>query len=130
MGISVSSLKDEFFESIVESHSKNKNTTIIMEALKSDFKDLGLLNGLETSWKNNFDEGRSVLLDGILYYEGNNTCILVIVDKTHINDILFECHDNMFSAHMSADRTVERFKTVACTRKTFVETACGWFSCI
>jgi hypothetical protein len=113
MGITVSSLKDEFFDSITASYSKNKNTTIIMEALKSDFKDLGLLNGLETSWKRKFDEGRFVLLDGLLYYKSNNACGLVIVEKTHINDILFECHDNMFSGHMSADRTLERVKAVA-----------------
>ena len=105
MGISVSCLKDEFFESIYNSYEGNKNTTILMEALKTDFKDFGLLNGLEPSWKTKFDENRFILLDNLLYHRSNNNCSLVLVDQKHINNILFECHDNMFSGHMSAERT-------------------------
>ena len=113
MGISITSLKDEFFEHISKSYENNKNTTILLEALKTDFKDIGLLNSLEPEWKKKFDEGRFTLLDNLLYHRKNNACSLVLTTKSDINNILFECHDNPFSGHMSLERTLERVKSVA-----------------
>ena len=113
MGINITCLKDEFFENISKSYETNKNTTILLEVLKTDFKDIGLLNGLEDKWKTKFDEGRFILLDNLLYHRGNNSCGLVLVNQSDIDNILYECHDNMFSGHMSTERTMDRVKSVA-----------------
>ncbi|MBW0539950.1 hypothetical protein O181_079665 [Austropuccinia psidii MF-1] len=61
--------------------------------------------------ENTYDEGRFRLLDGIIYHRTKHTCVMTAVDRSLINLVLKECHDNPFSGHLSEDRTRENVKT-------------------
>ncbi|MBW0576553.1 hypothetical protein O181_116268, partial [Austropuccinia psidii MF-1] len=76
-----------------------------------DCKDPSLSSKLDEIWKKAYDEGRSHLLDGILYHRTKHTCVMALTDRTLINTILHECHDSVAAGHLSEDRTLERVKT-------------------
>ncbi|MBW0568754.1 hypothetical protein O181_108469 [Austropuccinia psidii MF-1] len=76
-----------------------------------DCKDSSPSSKLDEIWKKAYDEGRFSLLDGILYHRTKHTCVVTLTDRTLINTILHECHDNVASGHLSEDRTLESVKT-------------------
>ncbi|MBW0501712.1 hypothetical protein O181_041427 [Austropuccinia psidii MF-1] len=76
-----------------------------------DCNDPSLSYKLDEIWKNAYDEGRFHLLDAIIYHKSKHTCVMTLTDRTFINTILHECHDNVTSGHISEDRTLERVKT-------------------
>ncbi|MBW0554497.1 hypothetical protein O181_094212 [Austropuccinia psidii MF-1] len=81
----------------------------------NDLKDPSLSSKLDEVWKRAYDEGRSNLLNGVLYNRNKHTCVMKLTDRTLINNILNECHDSVVSGHLSEDRTLERVK------------ACSWW---
>ncbi|MBW0552949.1 hypothetical protein O181_092664 [Austropuccinia psidii MF-1] len=83
------------------------NTTFFEE----DCKDNSLINALDEIWKKSYDEGRFHLLDGIIYHRTKHICVMKVVDRSLINLVLKECHDNPFSGHLSEDSTREKVKT-------------------
>ncbi|MBW0567631.1 hypothetical protein O181_107346 [Austropuccinia psidii MF-1] len=76
-----------------------------------DCKDPSLSSKLDETWKKEYDEERSHLLDGSLYHRTKHTCVMALTDGTLINTILHECHDGVAAGHLSEDRTLERVKT-------------------
>ncbi|MBW0488455.1 hypothetical protein O181_028170 [Austropuccinia psidii MF-1] len=72
-----------------------------------------MAKSLDDIWKTSFDNGRFHLFDGILYHRSKNTCVLVLCSRMLINTILLEFLDNIFSEHISEDRTMERIKACA-----------------
>ncbi|MBW0505239.1 hypothetical protein O181_044954 [Austropuccinia psidii MF-1] len=76
-----------------------------------DCKDSSLSSKLDEIWKKAYDEGRFHLLDEILYHRTKNTFVMTLTDRTWIDTILHECNDNVSSAHLSEDRTLEKVKT-------------------
>ncbi|MBW0525077.1 hypothetical protein O181_064792 [Austropuccinia psidii MF-1] len=64
--------------------------------------------------KKSYEEGRFLVLDGILYHRTKHRFVMDLTDRTLINTILHELHDSVVSGHLSEDRTLERVKTGFC----------------
>ncbi|MBW0502858.1 hypothetical protein O181_042573 [Austropuccinia psidii MF-1] len=71
-----------------------------------DCKDPSLSSKLDEIWKKAYDEGRFHN-----DHRTKHTFVITLADKTLINTILHECHDNVAAGHLSEDRTLERVKT-------------------
>ncbi|MBW0517600.1 hypothetical protein O181_057315 [Austropuccinia psidii MF-1] len=112
-GINITDVGTEFFEEVRESYKKDKNCHILTALLDKDCKDAALANSLDDIWKASYDNGRFYLFNGILYHRSKHTCVMVLCSRMLINTILLECHDNIYSGHLSEDRTMERIKTCA-----------------
>ncbi|MBW0581474.1 hypothetical protein O181_121189 [Austropuccinia psidii MF-1] len=112
-GINITDVGTEFFEEVRESYKQDKNCHTLTALLDKDCKDVALANSPDDIWKTSYDNGRFHLFDGILYHRSKHTCVMVLCSIILINTILLECHDNMYSGHLSEDRTMERIKTCA-----------------
>ncbi|MBW0490537.1 hypothetical protein O181_030252 [Austropuccinia psidii MF-1] len=55
-----------------------------------------------------YDNGRFHLFDGILYHRSKHTCVMFLCNRMLINTVLLGCHDKIYSAHLSEDRTMGR----------------------
>ncbi|MBW0534937.1 hypothetical protein O181_074652 [Austropuccinia psidii MF-1] len=111
-GIKITDIGTEFFEEVRESYKKNKNFYILTSLLDKDSKDTSLVNSLDGVWKNSYYEEISHLFDGIIYHRTRNSCVMELCSRLLINTILHECHDSIYSGHLSEDRTLEKVKTV------------------
>ncbi|MBW0503668.1 hypothetical protein O181_043383 [Austropuccinia psidii MF-1] len=85
----------EFFNKARESYKMDKNFHSLCKLLMKDCKDLSLSSKLDEVWKKAYDEGRSHLLDGILYHRTKHTCLMALTDRALIKIILHECHDSV-----------------------------------
>ncbi|MBW0576569.1 hypothetical protein O181_116284 [Austropuccinia psidii MF-1] len=110
-GINIRAVGKEFFEEVGESYKQDKNCHILTSLLDKDCKDESLANSLDDIWKTSYDNGRFHFFDGILYHRSEPTCVMVLCSRMLINTILLECHNNIYSGHLSEDRTMERIKT-------------------
>ncbi|MBW0559561.1 hypothetical protein O181_099276 [Austropuccinia psidii MF-1] len=86
-GIEITDVGTEFFEEVREIYKLDKNCHILTSLLDKDCKDAALANSLDDIWKTSYQNGIFHLFD--------------------------EFHDNIYSGHMSQDRTMERIKTCA-----------------
>ncbi|MBW0556702.1 hypothetical protein O181_096417 [Austropuccinia psidii MF-1] len=89
------------------------NCHLLTALLDKYCKDAELVHSLDDIWKASYDNGRFRLFDVILYHRSQHTCVMVLCNRMLINTILIECHDNIYSGHLSEDRTMERIKTCA-----------------
>ncbi|MBW0510642.1 hypothetical protein O181_050357, partial [Austropuccinia psidii MF-1] len=112
-GINITNLGTEFFEEVREIYKKDKNCHILTALLDKDCKDAALANSLDGIWKTSYDNGRFHSFDGILYHRSKHTCVMILYSRMFINTVLLECHDNIYSEHLSEDRTMEIIKTCA-----------------
>ncbi|MBW0539348.1 hypothetical protein O181_079063 [Austropuccinia psidii MF-1] len=112
-GINITDVGTEFFEEVRESYKLDTNCYILTSLLEKHFKDASLANSLGYIWKTSYDNGRFQLFDGILYHRSKHTCVMVLCSRILINTILQEFHDNIYSGHLSEERTMERTKTCA-----------------
>ncbi|MBW0538718.1 hypothetical protein O181_078433 [Austropuccinia psidii MF-1] len=104
-GISVTDLNTTFFEEVRNSHTQDKNCSILFQLITKDLKDHSLIHALDEVWKRSYDEGQFHLLDGIIYHRTKHKFVITVVDRSLINLVLKECHDRPFSEHLSEDRT-------------------------
>ncbi|MBW0586508.1 hypothetical protein O181_126223 [Austropuccinia psidii MF-1] len=112
-GINITDVGTEFFEEVRESYKQDKNCHILTSLLDKDCKDVALANSLDDIWKTSYNNRIFHLFDGILYHRSKHTCVMVLCSRMLINTILLECHDSIYSGHLSEDRTMERIKTCA-----------------
>ncbi|MBW0484452.1 hypothetical protein O181_024167 [Austropuccinia psidii MF-1] len=112
-GINITDIGTEIFEEVRESYKQDKNCHILTSLLDKDFKDTSSLNALDKVWKNSYSEGRFHLIDGIIYHRTKNSCVMTLCIKLLINTIINECHDSIYSGHLSEDRTLEKVKNCA-----------------
>ncbi|MBW0508439.1 hypothetical protein O181_048154 [Austropuccinia psidii MF-1] len=112
-GINITDVGTEFVEEVRESYKQDKNFHIITALLDKDCKDAALANSLYDIWKTYYDNGRFHLFDGILYHESKHTCVILLCIRMFINKILLEFYYNIYSGHLSEDRTMERTKKCA-----------------
>ncbi|MBW0524080.1 hypothetical protein O181_063795, partial [Austropuccinia psidii MF-1] len=98
---------------IEESHKQDKNFHILNSLLDKDCKYKSLVNALDEVWKNSYSEGRFHLFDGIIYHRTKHSCVMKFCSIFPINTILHECHDSIYSGHLSEDRTLEKVKNCA-----------------
>ncbi|MBW0517445.1 hypothetical protein O181_057160 [Austropuccinia psidii MF-1] len=110
-GMNITDVGTEFFEEVRKSYKLDKNCHILTSLLDKDCKDADLANSLDYMWQTSYCNGRFHLIDGILYHRSKHTCVMVLCSRMLINTILLECHDNIYSGHLSEDRTMERIKT-------------------
>ncbi|MBW0517267.1 hypothetical protein O181_056982 [Austropuccinia psidii MF-1] len=110
-GISVTDLNTTFLEEVRNSYTQDNNCSILCQLITKECEDNCLIHALDEIWKKSYDEGRSHLLDGIIYHRTRHTCVMTVVDRSLINILSRECHDIPFSGHLSEDRTREKIKT-------------------
>ncbi|MBW0581258.1 hypothetical protein O181_120973 [Austropuccinia psidii MF-1] len=110
-GISFTDLNTTFFEEGRNRYTQDKNCSILCQLINKDCRDNSLIHSLDKVWKKSYDEGRFHRLDGIIYHRTKYTCVMTVVDRSFVNLVLKECHDNPFSGHLSEDRTREKVKT-------------------
>ncbi|MBW0541456.1 hypothetical protein O181_081171 [Austropuccinia psidii MF-1] len=112
-GINVTDIWTEFFEEVRESYKQDKNCHILTSLLDKNCKDKSLVNSLDEVWKSSYSEGRFHLFDGIIYHRTKHSCVMTLCSRLIINTILHECHDSIYSGHLSEDRTLEKVKHCA-----------------
>ncbi|MBW0474514.1 hypothetical protein O181_014229 [Austropuccinia psidii MF-1] len=112
-GINITDIGTEFFEEVRESYKQDKNCHILASFLKKDFKDPALVNSLDEVCKNSYSEGRFHLFDGIIYHRTKFSCVMTLCSRLLINTILHECHDSIYSGHLSENRTLEKVNNCA-----------------
>ncbi|MBW0536634.1 hypothetical protein O181_076349 [Austropuccinia psidii MF-1] len=112
-GINITDIGTEFFEEVRESYKQDKNCHILTSLLDKDCKDTSLVNALDEVWKNSYSEGRFHLFDGIIYHRTKHYCAMTLCSRLLINTILHECHNSIYSGHLSEDRTLENIKSCA-----------------
>ncbi|MBW0497421.1 hypothetical protein O181_037136 [Austropuccinia psidii MF-1] len=109
--IKITDVGTELFVEVQESYKQERNCHIHTSLLDKDFKDESLANSLDDIWKISYDNGILHLFDGILYHRYKHTCVMVLCSRILINTRILECHDNIYSGHLSEDRIMETIKT-------------------
>jgi putative transposase len=112
MAISVSNLKDEFWDEVELSYESNANTACLLLILRSKVSRPDLVSTLVKIWKSHFEAGRFVLLDGLLYHCTNHNCALVVIAKDHIDCILSKCHNNVSAGHFTFEQTSDGVRSL------------------
>ncbi|MBW0505675.1 hypothetical protein O181_045390 [Austropuccinia psidii MF-1] len=123
-GINITDIGTEFFEEVRESYKKDTNCHIFTSLLDKYYKDTSLVNSLDEVWKNSYSEGRFHLFDGIIYHRTKHCCVMTLCSRLLINTSLHECHDSIYSGHLSEDRTLEKvrnFEWLQSWRKETIE---------
>ncbi|MBW0584959.1 hypothetical protein O181_124674 [Austropuccinia psidii MF-1] len=90
---SVTDWNTTFIEEVRNSHTQDRNCSILCQLLNKYCKDNSLIHALDEVWKKSYDEGRFHLLDGIVYHRTKHTCVMTAVDRSLINLVVQECHD-------------------------------------
>ncbi|MBW0501601.1 hypothetical protein O181_041316 [Austropuccinia psidii MF-1] len=111
--IKITDVGRDFFEEVIESYKKDRNFHILAVLLYKDCKYAALANSLDHTWNISYNNGIFHFFDGILYHRSKHTCVMVLCSIMLINTILLECHYNMYSGHLSEERTMEIIKTCA-----------------
>ncbi|MBW0557801.1 hypothetical protein O181_097516 [Austropuccinia psidii MF-1] len=112
-GINITDVGTELFEEFRESYEQDKNCHILTALLDKYCEDKSFASFVDDIWKTSYDNGRFHLFDGILYHRFKHGCVMVLCSKMLINTIILECHDNIYSGHLSEDRIMERIKKCA-----------------
>ncbi|MBW0526328.1 hypothetical protein O181_066043 [Austropuccinia psidii MF-1] len=112
-GINITDIGTEFFKEFREFYKKDNKCHILTYLLNKDCKDASLVNALDEVWNNSYSEGRFHLFDGIIYHRTKHSCVMTMCSRYLINTILHQCHDSIYSGHLSEDRTLEKVKNCA-----------------
>ncbi|MBW0552800.1 hypothetical protein O181_092515 [Austropuccinia psidii MF-1] len=112
-GTNITDIVTEFFEEVREFHKQDKNFHILTSLLDKDLKHTSFVNALDEAWKNSYSEGRFHLFDGIIYHRTKHSCVMTLCSRFPICTILHECHNSIYSGHLSEDRTLEKVKNCA-----------------
>ncbi|MBW0529331.1 hypothetical protein O181_069046 [Austropuccinia psidii MF-1] len=110
-GINITDVGTELFEKVGESYKEDKNCHILTALLDKDCKYESYAHSLDDIWKKSYENERFHFFESILYHRSKHTCVLVLCSRMLINTILLEFHDNIYSGHLSEDRTIELIKT-------------------
>ncbi|MBW0494385.1 hypothetical protein O181_034100 [Austropuccinia psidii MF-1] len=113
-GTNITNTGTEFFEELIESYKQDTNFHILTSFLDKDCKDTSLVNALDEGWKNSYSEGRFHFYDGIIYHRTKHSCVMTLCSRLLTNTILHECHDSIYSGHLSEDRKLEKVNNCAC----------------
>ncbi|MBW0510949.1 hypothetical protein O181_050664 [Austropuccinia psidii MF-1] len=112
-GINITDIGTELFEKVREPYKQDKNCHILTSLLDKDCKDTSLFNELDGVCKNSYSEGRFHFFDGIIYHRTKHSCVMTLCSRFLINTTLYECHDRIYSGHLSEDRTLVKVKNCA-----------------
>jgi hypothetical protein len=95
LAIHVTNLNTKFWDQVESSYAKQEDTRILLKLLQSKKSRPDLVSGLNDKWSKDFQSGRFVLLDGLLYRRTANQCAMVLVEKDTIAQVIKECHNNI-----------------------------------
>ncbi|MBW0525350.1 hypothetical protein O181_065065 [Austropuccinia psidii MF-1] len=109
--ISVTDLKNTFFEALRNSYTKDNNCSILCQSITKDSKDNYLIPSLDEIRKKSYDEGIFHLIDGIIYHRTKHKYLMKVVDRYLINIVMRECHSSPFSGHLFEEIRREKIKT-------------------
>ncbi|MBW0502234.1 hypothetical protein O181_041949 [Austropuccinia psidii MF-1] len=112
-GINITDIGTEFLQEVRESYKKDRNCHILTSLLDQDGKDTSLVNVLDEAWKNSYSQGIFYLFDGIIHHRTKHYCVMKLCSRLLINTILNECHDSIYSGHLSEYGTLEKVKNCA-----------------
>ncbi|MBW0480846.1 hypothetical protein O181_020561 [Austropuccinia psidii MF-1] len=113
LGISSTELHNELFNSVMKTYAKHKQLGILLQLLQQKYRSPELESQLEEPRLKDYNDNKSFLIDGLLYYREKHTSALTIIDRDHISLVLQECHNCPYMGHMSEDRTKERVASTA-----------------
>ncbi|MBW0503379.1 hypothetical protein O181_043094 [Austropuccinia psidii MF-1] len=69
-----------------------------------------------------YSEGIFHFFDGIIYHRTKNSCVMKLCIRLLINTSVHECHDSIYSEHLSEDRTLGKVKNCSwwpsCSKET------------
>ncbi|MBW0519838.1 hypothetical protein O181_059553 [Austropuccinia psidii MF-1] len=91
--IGSSELHNEFFNAVMKTYAKQKQSGILSQLLHQKYRSPELESQLEEPWLRNYKDKEFILIDGLLYHREKHTSSLTIIDRKHISLILQECHD-------------------------------------
>ncbi|MBW0460661.1 hypothetical protein O181_000376 [Austropuccinia psidii MF-1] len=112
-GINITDIGTEFFEEVRESYKQENNFHILTSLFNNDCKHTPFINTLDETWKTSYSGGRFQLFDGIIHPKTKHSCVMTFCSRFLINIILHECHDSIYSGHLSEDRKLEKVKSCA-----------------
>ncbi|MBW0485874.1 hypothetical protein O181_025589 [Austropuccinia psidii MF-1] len=104
----------KFFEEVRQSYKQDRNCYIFKSLLDKDCKDTALASSLDEVCKTSYSEGIFHFFDRIIYHRTKHSCLITLCSRLLINKILHECHDRIYSGHLSEYRTLEKLKNCAC----------------
>lgn len=109
--LSFAMLDDSFFDAIRDSYSLDKDFSKIHRALREYEKDHSApLASLPLKLKTDFEAGRFLLLDELIYRRKGSRTSLVLLDKDVRTSALSACHDEVTSGHFSLEKTYARLQ--------------------
>ncbi|GEM07822.1 retrotransposon polyprotein [Rhodotorula toruloides] len=109
--LSFAMLDDSFFEAIRRSYTDDKDFSKIHLALREFEKDhKALIASLPSKLKADFEAGRFLLLDELVYRRKGSRTSLVVLDKDVRTSALSACHDEVTSGHFSLEKTYARLQ--------------------
>ncbi|MBW0488327.1 hypothetical protein O181_028042 [Austropuccinia psidii MF-1] len=108
--INMTAIRTDFFEEVRESYTQDKNCHILNSLLDKDCKGTYLVNSLDETWKTFYSERGYHLFNSIIYHRTKHYFVMTLCSRLLINTILQECHDSIYSGHLSEDRTLEKVK--------------------
>ncbi|MBW0533185.1 hypothetical protein O181_072900 [Austropuccinia psidii MF-1] len=112
-GNNITDVGTEFFKEVRDRYKLDKDFHILNSLLDKYCKDTALANSLDDLWKTSYDNGRFHLFECILYHRSKHTGVMVLCSRMLIKTIMLECHDKIYSGHLSEDGKKERIKTCA-----------------
>ncbi|MBW0499640.1 hypothetical protein O181_039355 [Austropuccinia psidii MF-1] len=110
--IKITDVGTEFIKEFRESYKQDNNCHIWTSFLDKECEDTALVSSLDELLENSYSVGRSHLFEGIMYHRTKHSCVMTLFSRLLINIILHECHESIYSLHLSEDRTLEKVKTV------------------
>ncbi|MBW0555276.1 hypothetical protein O181_094991 [Austropuccinia psidii MF-1] len=113
LGIGSSELHNEFFNAVMKTYFKHKQSGILLQLLQQIHRRPELESQLEEPWLREYKDNNFSLIDALLYHREKHTSALTIVDRDYISLMLQECHYFPYMGNMSEDRTKERVESTA-----------------
>ncbi|PLW07229.1 hypothetical protein PCANC_25511 [Puccinia coronata f. sp. avenae] len=98
LAIHITNLNTKFWDQVEISYAKQEDTRILVKLLQSKKSRPDLVSGLGDKWSKDFQSGRFILLDGLLYRRTANKCAMVLVEKDTIAQVIITDRDPKFTS--------------------------------
>ncbi|MBW0521511.1 hypothetical protein O181_061226 [Austropuccinia psidii MF-1] len=92
----------------MNTYSKHKQCSILLQLPQQKYRIPELEFQLEEPWLRDYKDNKYFLIDGLLYYIEKNTGALTVIDRNHLSLILQGWHDCPYMGRMSEDMTKKR----------------------
>lgn len=108
------SIHNEIFDTIKDGYSQHSDFSRICAALSNNIdRPSDLMSSLPPNLSTDFQSGRFLMLDGLLYRKTGLASTLVIADTITRTKILESCHDELSAGHLAEERTLATVRRIA-----------------